>query len=204
MPDAKAGELRKTVERKKYLQVVNVLKESIGATTITKRILNLGVNLTVEDKAVQFWVNLLESSSVDIQNSYSWYSMGSAKARVRLKDSSKVTALFDTSAEINVMTREVMGDAGLAMRHGPKLELISYTSHSHLFLGLCKDVEVAIEGLKTRQQIFVVEHKDHDLVLAQLFLNLVKFSQEYKPDSIFGTITHLQIQQLTVFQTLAP
>lgn len=41
--DIKASEPNKTVERKKYAQVVNVLKESIGATTITKRILELKV-----------------------------------------------------------------------------------------------------------------------------------------------------------------
>ena len=223
MPDAEAGEPRKTVERKKHPRVVNVLKESVGATTITKRILDLGVNLTVgellasapavekqltkaitEDEAVQFRVNTLESSSVDARNSHSWYSMGSPKARVRLEDGSKVTALLDTGAEINVMTREVMEDAGLAMRRGPKLELVSHTGHSRPFLGLCEDVEVAIGGLKTRHPIFVVEHGDHDLVLGQPFLNSVKFSQEYKPDGIFGTITHPQTQQSTVFRTLAP
>ena len=223
MPDAEAGEPRKTVERKKHPRVVNVLKESVGATTITKRILDLGVNLTVgellasapavekqltkaitEDEAVQFRVNTLESSSVDARNSHSWYFMGSPKARVRLEDGSKVTALLDTGAEINVMTREVMEDAGLAMRRGPKLELVSHTGHSRPFLGLCEDVEVAIGGLKTRHPIFVVEHGDHDLVLGQPFLNSVKFSQEYKPDGIFGTITHPQTQQSTVFRTLAP
>ena len=81
MPDAEASEPRKTVERKKHPRVVNVLKESMGATAITKRILDLGVNLTVgellasapaiekqlikaiiEDEAIQFRVNTLESN----------------------------------------------------------------------------------------------------------------------------------------------
>ena len=80
MLDAEVIEAKKMVERKKHLQVVNVLKETVGATTITKRILDLGVNLTVgellasapavekqltkaisEDEAVQFRVNTLES-----------------------------------------------------------------------------------------------------------------------------------------------
>ena len=61
-----------------------MLKESIGATTITKRIFDLGLNLTVdeflvsapavekqlikaiiEDKPVQFWVNTVESGSIN-------------------------------------------------------------------------------------------------------------------------------------------
>ncbi len=223
MPDTEASKPKKMVERKKHPWVVNVLKESVGATTITKRILDLGVNLTVgellasapavekqltkaitEDEALQFRVNTLESSSVDARNSHSWYSMGSPKARVRLEDGSKVTDLLDTGAEINVMTREVMEDAGLAMRRGPKLELVSHTGHNRSFLGLCEDVEVVIGGLKTRHPIFVVDHGDHDLVLGQPFLNSVKFSQEYKPNGIFGTITHLQTQQSAVFRTLAP
>lgn len=65
--------VKKSVERKRHPRVVGVLKQSVGATMITKRIFDLGVNLTVgellasapavekqltkaitEDKAVQF------------------------------------------------------------------------------------------------------------------------------------------------------
>lgn len=38
---------KKGTEREKYPGVVGVLKEPVGATMITKRILDLGVNLTV-------------------------------------------------------------------------------------------------------------------------------------------------------------
>lgn len=113
-------------------------------------------------------------------------------------------ALLDTGAEINVMTKEVMENAGLAMRRGPRLELVSHTGHSQPFLGLCEDVEVAVSGLKTRHSIFVVEHGDHDLVLGQPFLNAVKFSQDYKPDRVFGTIIHPQTKESAVFRTLSP
>ncbi len=97
-----------------------------------------------------------------------------------------------------------MEDAVLAIRRGLKLELISHTGHGCLFLGHCEAAEMAIGGLKTRHPIFVVENGDHDLVLGQTFLNLVKFSQEYKPDGIFGTITHPYTQQLVFFRTLVP
>ena len=130
--------------------------------------------------------------------------MGSPKAKVHLEDGSKVTAFFDTGAEINVITRELMEDANLAMRQGPKLELVSHTGHSRSFLGVYEDFEVAIGGLKTRHPILVVEAGDHDLVLGQRFLNSVKFSQEYKSDGIFGTITHPNTYQTAVFRTLAP
>lgn len=46
------------------------------------------------------------------------------------------------------MTREVIEDAGLAMRRSPKLELVSHTGHSRFFLSLYEDFEVAIGGLK--------------------------------------------------------
>lgn len=118
--------------------------------------------------------------------------MGSLKAKVRLKDSSSVTVLLDIGAEINVITKKVIEDASLAMQHGPKLELLSHTSHSYTFHGLCKDVKVTIERLKTRYPIFVAKYGDYDLVLGQPFLNLVKFSKKYKLDSIFGIITHSQ------------
>ncbi len=197
------------------------MKESVGATTITKRILDLRVNLTVgellasvpavekqltkaifEDESVQFRVTTLSSAeALETTNPYSWYTIGSPKARVRLEDGSKFTALLDTGAEINVKARELMEDANLAMIQEPKLELVSHTGHSRPFLRLYEDVEVAIGGYKTRHPIFVIEVGDHDLVLGQPFLNSVKFSQEYKPDGIFGTITHPNTHQTAVFRT---
>ncbi len=199
------------------------MKESVNATTITKRILDLGVNLTVgkllasavaiekqltkaitEDKAVQFRVNTLESSTIDTQKAPSWYFMGFLKSIIRLENGFKIIALLDTGAEINIMTRKVMENAGLAIRRSPKIELVSHTGYSRLFLGLCEDIEVAIRGLKIRYPIFVIEYEDHDLVLDQLFLNSVQFSQECKPDGIFGTIMHPQTQHSTVFRILIP
>ena len=38
---------KKSVEKKKDPQVVNILKESVGATIITKQILNLRVNFLI-------------------------------------------------------------------------------------------------------------------------------------------------------------
>ena len=52
----------------------------------------------------------------------------------------------NTGVEINVMTREVIEDAGLAIQREPKLELVFHTGHSHSFLGFCEDVEVTIGG----------------------------------------------------------
>lgn len=101
------------------------------------------------------------------------------------------------------MTRELMEDANLAMRQGSKLELVSYTGHNWSFFSLCEDVGVAIEGLKTRHLIFVVEARHYDVVLGQPFLNSVKFSKEYKPDKIFGTIIYPHTYQTAIFRTLA-
>lgn len=79
MSDVEASKLRKTVKKKKHPQVMTGFKESVGATTITKRVLDLKISLTVArciasalaiDKdlnkiitggeAVQFWFNNLE------------------------------------------------------------------------------------------------------------------------------------------------
>lgn len=45
MPNAKIIATKKTVKKKKHPCVINILKESVKATTITKHILDLGVNL---------------------------------------------------------------------------------------------------------------------------------------------------------------
>ena len=164
----------------------------MGTITITKYILDCGVNLTIgelialvpviekqlikaifENKAVQFQVNSLESNAIEAKKSHFWYFMGFPKAKIRHKNVLKLIAFLDTGAEINVMTQEVMEDAGLAIQRDSKLELVSYMCHSHPFLGLCKDIEIVIGELKTRHPIFVIKHGNHDLVLGQSFLNLV-------------------------------
>lgn len=80
-------------------------------------------------------------------------------------------------------------NANLVIKQGLKLELVLYIRYSRSFLGLCKDVEIIIEGLKLRYPIFIVEASIYNLVWGQSFLNFVKFSQKYKPDRIFNTIT---------------
>lgn len=52
-------------------------------------------------------------------------------------------------------------------------------------------MKIAIKKIKIRDLIFEIKVEDHDHVLGQLFLNSVKFSPEYKPDEIFGTIAPL-------------
>lgn len=79
----------------------------------------------------------------------------------------------------------------MAIQYSSKLELVSHTSHSRHFLSFCENVEIGIGGLKTKHPIFIVEQRDYDLVLGQSFLNLIKFSQKYKPNSIFDIITYL-------------
>ena len=79
--------------------------------------------------------------------------MGSLKAKVRLENGFKATALLDISAEINVIIRELMEEANLAMKKRLKLELVPYTSHNRLYRGICENVEVDIRELKTRHPI---------------------------------------------------
>lgn len=90
--------------------------------------------------------------------------MSFPKAKVKLENGCKVTAHLDISAQVNIMTRKVMEDIGLAMQRSLKLELVSHTSHSHTFLSLYEDVEIVIRGLKTKHPIFEIEQGDHDLV----------------------------------------
>ena len=52
MRDANTTIGKKSIERKKYPQMVNVLKEFVIVTTIRKRILDLGVSFIVGDLLV--------------------------------------------------------------------------------------------------------------------------------------------------------
>lgn len=70
--------VRKNIERKKYPRVVGVLKESAGATMITKRILDLGVNLTVGE--------LLASAPIDNLNMSDTLTLDDAVRGLRTKE----------------------------------------------------------------------------------------------------------------------
>lgn len=46
MPDVKTSKAEKIIKRRKHSRVINVLMELISISTITKRILDLEINLT--------------------------------------------------------------------------------------------------------------------------------------------------------------
>lgn len=58
----------------------------------------------INDEVVQFQVNDLESNTLISPNSLLLYSMGSPKAKSRLKNGSKISTLLNTNTEINVIT----------------------------------------------------------------------------------------------------
>ena len=47
MSNVEGSQVKKNIQRKKHPHIVNMLKQSIEATTITKYILDLGVNFTI-------------------------------------------------------------------------------------------------------------------------------------------------------------
>lgn len=108
-----------------------------------------------------------------------------------LKNNFKVSALIDTGTKIYFIIWEVIENARLVVYYGLKLELISYASHNWSFLGLFEDVEVAIGGLKIRNPIFDIKHRDYDLILGHSLPNLIKFSKRHKLNAIFDIIMHL-------------
>ena len=114
----------------------------MGATIIIKRILNLGINLTIgkllayisavkkhltktisEDEVVQFHINNLGLAKVlEALISYFWYSIRSPKAKICLKNGFNIIAFLDAGIEINVMIKELIKDVNLAKKRELKLE----------------------------------------------------------------------------------
>lgn len=64
-------------------------------------------------------------------------------------------------------------------------------------------MEVAIGKIKIKHPIFMVKAENNNLVLSQLFLNSVKFNQEYKPNRIFYIIIYLYTYQMAIFYIFA-
>lgn len=186
---------KKNFKSKEYPWVINVLKELVEATIITKSYLDPRDSLTIGEllalaptvekqftKAISKHESIhLRVSLVNVDNltnlSNCWYSIGFLKIKIRPEDGFKVTAFVDIRVEINVKTREVIEDTRLTIKNVPRLELIFHIFHSQPCLGLCEDVEITISRLKTRHHIFVLEAEDYDLVLGHLFLNTLKFWQ---------------------------
>lgn len=130
--------------------------------------------------------------------------MGYPRTVVTMEGNTKITALLDCEAEVNVMTRKVMAATGPAMRKGPCLELVTHTGQHRLFLGVCENVAVNVGGLIIRTPVFIVESGDHSLVLGQPFLYKGRFSQYYLPDGMYGHLTDHTETHTVVFPTLSP
>lgn len=75
-----------------------------------------------KDQAIWYRVSLVNIYNALYINNC-WYFMSSSKVKIRLQDGSKVRPLWNTGARINVMTREMIEDAGLAMKKAPSLSL---------------------------------------------------------------------------------
>lgn len=68
------------------------------------------------DKAVQFWVNSFKlGKAIKTQNLYILYSIGFSKAKIRLKNGSKMIIFLDINTKIDVMTWEIMEDIKLTI-----------------------------------------------------------------------------------------
>lgn len=92
-----------------------------------------------------------------------------------MKNSSEIIDLLNGGAKINMMNWKVMKNIGLVIKHICNLEYMSYIDPSFLLFSFYKDIEFAIIRIKTRHLIFVLKHWDHNLILGQLFFNLIKF-----------------------------
>lgn len=98
-------EPQKTVERKIYMQVIHIIKKFVGITTITKRISDCKMSLTVQvflassllvtleltkaitvDEVLQFRVNNLKFNTMDFRNSFLRSYICSPKAQFGLEN----------------------------------------------------------------------------------------------------------------------
>lgn len=223
----------KPVVKEKPRKLAKVLKGSYKRNTLTKRLLNQKIEVTIQElltttpeiervltkalsegEVAEFQVASLanvEGITEDLDSvtypilpqDTSWYAMRCATAKVSLDRQFKMSALLDSGSQINVMDRQTMIDAGLAMRPGPRIRLISHNRSLIAFAGVCKNVEVDIGGLVTIYPIFVVETALHALVLGQFFLIKTQFRQSFEDDDVFGTVSD-EIETVSViFRTLA-
>lgn len=128
--DVNTATTKKIIKKKKYPQVINILKEFVKATIIIKYILDLGVNLIIskllvfaltikkqltktisKDKVIQFYINNLDLAGVlEALTAYFWYFMGTPKAKVYLNNGFKIIILLNISTEINIIIKKLMKD----------------------------------------------------------------------------------------------
>lgn len=136
MLNANMDMVKKSVERKKHLWVVNIFKESVEATIIIECIFDFEVNFIInkllvsapvvkkqltkaifKDKDVKFYVNAFSlSKAFKTIIYYSWYFIKSLKVKICLKNGTKVIILLDTGVEINIIIRELIEKANLVTR----------------------------------------------------------------------------------------
>ena len=92
----------------------------------------------------------------------------------------KVTSLLDAGSEVNIMPCRIFEQSNLAMDPDIHWRIDTYNMATNEYLGddgpidVCRDVSVDIGGVDVLQDIFVVEHSNHDLVLGRPWERLVR------------------------------
>lgn len=128
---------KQNTKKKTHPRVIEELKESIRAIIITKQILDLRINFTInkqlvsaptvkkqlikvitKNNAIQFRVNSLNIDNYkETLASYFCYSISSLKINMLLENAPKTLVLINTGTKINVLNKKVMENASLAMGH---------------------------------------------------------------------------------------
>jgi hypothetical protein len=109
------------------------------------------------------------------------YAAATLRIRVRIGDLT-TKALFDTGAEVNVITRALANRANLPIRTNIQLALKMVSGEKHSFDGACEEVEVSIGNIKNIQTIMVVDSIDHKLILRCPFFHDTQLTFLYDED----------------------
>lgn len=112
------------------------------------------------------------------------YMRSTPKTKVQIAKSARYKTLFDTEAEVNIMTHDIVVAEGLPMRSYPDVNLVSYNEDRRSFFEICEDVEITIGGVTGHHHVFVIEATNHQLIFGQPFLLQMRVQLVYKRNDV--------------------
>jgi len=111
--------------------------------------------------------------------------MKTPKIEVTLNEKAVVTAVLDTGAEVNIMSRAFADAAKLTILKGRTITFSTISRKNMPFDGLIKNVSVNAGGIAVYTDFFVVASTQTDVLLGMPYLLETKFTLKYPGD---GTV----------------
>jgi hypothetical protein len=111
----------------------------------------------------------------------------------------KIKILFDNEIEINCISKRLIDETELIVRHDIAMFMIIVIDDCAKFVNICDDLKVRLKNAHIIISIFVIEKSDHDLILRKFFERATRMSSVNMNDELLKLMIHFDDDDIKIF-----